>query len=137
MDATTPAAGDFVRSVIAKLDLGDHPRQAARDDRYRGAGELARKLGVATETVRRWLRDERDPEYIHTMQMLQWCGWLNMGADAPTAAMSADPLAELRATVEAQGRATTLALRALSQGIGKLEKRLVAEDPPATGRRKA
>lgn len=82
--------------------------------------------------VAKWLAGNNNPGYEKTMEMLERCGWLSLGEDARTREASPrDPLAELEATVEAQGRATTTSLRALTAGIRKLERRLTTEAPQA------
>jgi hypothetical protein len=92
---------------------------------------LAAKLPITGSTLARWKR--RDPEkFSELVQMMTEAGWLNMGGDAHADVWrTRDPLVELQATVEAQGLATTQALKALTVGIRKLERRIGAEAPRA------
>lgn len=102
---------------------------------------LAETMGWKRGTERlvaKWLAGQNNPGYEKTMEMLEKCGWLAV-SDGSRDELGArrDRLAELETTVEAQGRATTMALKSLAAGIRKLERRLAAEDPPATKQARA
>lgn len=101
LGAVAPTADRFVRAVIDHLELKDSPRGRVKREELRGAGALAKKLGVERGTVNRWLLGERTPEYQPTMEMLESCGWLNMteAEAAPTMATAGDRLEELVETV--------------------------------------
>ncbi len=105
------------------------------------AADLADRLGWKRGTerlVQKWLSGENQPGFSYTIEMLEAAGFVSLNGTGPVAlSQPRDRLAELEATVEAQGRATTTALKALAEGIGRLEQRLPAEAPPASRRKAA
>jgi hypothetical protein len=80
-----PRPKQFVRAVIDKLELKDNPRGPVRNQDFRGAAALADILGVDKNTVKRWLKNERMPEYVPTMQMLELAGWFSLNGEAAPA----------------------------------------------------
>lgn len=68
-----PASDVFVRAVMAALNCGS-PMDLAE--------EMGWKRGTE-RLVAKWLAGSNKPGYEYTMEMLERCGWVNMGADAP------------------------------------------------------
>lgn len=118
---------EFVRDVMRRVGA-DNPT------------ELAEKLGVPwthRDQVRKlykWHRGESAPNFGGTLALLHLAGMLSeeLGG-AGVAHRSSDPLADRLAALEETGADTTLALKALTAGIRRLERRLDSGAPPATG----
>lgn len=101
---------DNMKSQIAKWAVGMHGISDPNAERLSAA--LSQLLG----------RTAYDPDYF------------KKDPNAPKSWESAFRLAALEAKVEEQGEQTTKALKALTAGIRRLERRLEALAPPATER---
>lgn len=110
---------------------GPHgPRGRLSHDRF------AKILGTTRQSVINWEKGANEPRGYRE-KLAEFSGFSpeafsRRGAEEPAAESIGGRLEALEAAVEQQGRETTRALRALTRAIERLERRLDAEDPPAT-----
>ena len=127
------------------------PTQAERDEvqglvrwLYEKSGctswaTFANRAGVLPSSMSDWSRGENAPSSYNLVKMMRAAGIIDDGISESAGevpdfqSMSIGRhLESLEGKVEAQGKSTTLALKALTAGIRKLERRLDAGAPPAT-----
>ncbi len=132
-----PQAHEFIKLIMERLGATN-------------PSDLSEKLGgrwtslAQQRKLYKWYGGQQGPTLEPTLELLEAAGLLKDTGGDGLAAMAAAPedpierrLAALEATVEAQGKATTTALKALVAGIRRLELQPATAAPPARKRKRA